>query len=167
MWPISHYVFCFHLYLCVLPSLGPPVLEQLEAGGIFKSPKQKKHINSWSSVSSGVVAGRGNHPSSDFAQLNVLNHWWENCINFLDQKACQFLTHDCSHSLQASVPVNWAMMGSAAQSARKIIMVIHWGDVLVSISDSKTMCTINLVQHRHAMNQLSFKLLYLVDNTQS
>lgn len=40
MWPISHYVFCFHLHLCIFPGLGPPVLEQLEAGGIFRSPSQ-------------------------------------------------------------------------------------------------------------------------------
>ena len=45
MWPISHShdLFCFHLHLCMVPSLGPPVPEQLEAGGIFKS-LQPKHI---------------------------------------------------------------------------------------------------------------------------
>lgn len=148
MWPISHShdLFCFHLHLCMVPSLGPPVPEQLEAGGIFKS-LQPKHI--LSNVG-GVVAGRGNHPASAFAQLYILNHWRKNCfvfkcIIFLDHKACQFLTHDCSHSLQASVRVDEATVGNATVSVRKIIMVIPWGDAFVSTGNSKNVSTVNLV----------------------
>lgn len=40
---VARFPLCvlFSLHLCMFPSLGPPVLEQLEAGGIFKSPEPK------------------------------------------------------------------------------------------------------------------------------
>lgn len=107
-------IMCFaFIYICVcFPVWGHLSLNSWKQAVYSRALSKKKNTltpDPW--YRRGWLLAVGNHPSSDFAQLNVLNHWWENCsvlkcIHFLDQKACQFLTHDCSHSLQASVPVN-------------------------------------------------------------
>ena len=143
--PIPMICFVF-IYICVwFPVWGHLSLNSWKQVVYSRAFSQNTSLVMW-----GVVTGRGNHPASAFAQLYVLNHWRKNCfvfkcIIFLDHKACQFLTHDCSHSLQASVRVDQATVGNATVSVRKIIMVIPWGDAFISTGNSKNMSTVNLV----------------------
>lgn len=56
-----------------VPDLGPPVPEQLDAGGVLRHPRPKR-MSSGSLLGGWGRRGRGDRPSPAFAQLCVLNH---------------------------------------------------------------------------------------------
>lgn len=72
--PIVCFVF---IYVCVCF----PVWGHLSSNSWKQAVYSRALSQNTLTPDRGVVAGRGNHPSSDFAQLYVLNHWRENfCI---------------------------------------------------------------------------------------